>query len=164
MMANVYFYLLLKHLISCLALHLLVESDQVVKIFALYLYLKSFCWFLAISICSSELNLTLAAVNAASNIHKSLLNNVFRQPMQFFDIAPVGRILCRFSTDVCTVDQELSFNVYEVIESGCVVCHINTLMAVIFKLYDNFLSFVWSFCMILFWGMFQKLSFYFVMV
>lgn len=119
---------------------LLVENEQVVETIAPYLYLKSFCWFLAISICSSELNLTLAAVNAASNIHKSLLNNVFRQPMQFFDIAPVGRILCRFSTDVCTVDQELSFNMYEVIESGCVVCHINTLMAVIFKLYDHFLS------------------------
>lgn len=76
----------------------------------------------AISICSSEVNLTLASLNAAAQIHKDLLNNILRQPMQFFELIPVGRILCRFSRDICALDTELNFNVYEVIESGCVVC------------------------------------------
>lgn len=76
----------------------------------------------AISICSSELNLTVASLKAASNIHKNLLGNVLRQPMQFFEFVPVGRLLVRFSKDVCTLDEELNMNVYEVIESGCIVC------------------------------------------
>lgn len=82
----------------------------------------AFLAFLAISICSSELNLSLAGLSAASKIHKDLLYNVFHQSMQFFDLIPTGRVLCRFSKDVCTLDEELPFNVYEVIESGCVVC------------------------------------------
>lgn len=75
----------------------------------------------ALSICSSELNLTLASLDAAVRIHKDLLSNMLRQPMHFFDLIPTGRILCRFSKDICTVDTELNFNFYEVIESGCVV-------------------------------------------
>lgn len=66
--------------------------------------------------------MSLATLDAATKIHQRLLHNVFHQSMQFFDILPVGRVLCRFSKDVCTIDEELSFNLYEVIESGCVVC------------------------------------------
>lgn len=78
-------------------------------------------WFVAISICSSELNLTLASINAAARIHKTLLSNIMRQPNHFFDYVPIGRILSRFSIDISTVDQEVNFNLYETIESGCVV-------------------------------------------
>nr|XP_015838719.1 PREDICTED: multidrug resistance-associated protein 1 isoform X5 [Tribolium castaneum] len=75
----------------------------------------------AITICSSELNLTIASLNAASEIHKGLLLNIFRQPMSFFELVPVGRILSRFSKDLSGVDEELPFNCYEVIESTCIV-------------------------------------------
>lgn len=77
--------------------------------------------FLAISICSSELNLTLASLNAASDIHKSLLTNILRQPMTFFDLIPLGRILSRFSKEIGGLDEELPFNCYEVVESTCIV-------------------------------------------
>ncbi|XP_063922502.1 multidrug resistance-associated protein 1 isoform X5 [Zophobas morio] len=75
----------------------------------------------AISICSSEVNLTIASLNAASEIHKGLLLNIFRQPMSFFELIPVGRILSRFSRDLGGLDEELPFNCYEVIESSCIV-------------------------------------------
>lgn len=99
--------------------------------------------FLAISICSSELNLTIASINAAAKIHKHLLHNILRQPNHFFDLIPIGRILSRFSTDLSTLDCELNFNVYEVIESTCIVSHTRGLLitlvvevlAVIFKNY-----------------------------
>lgn len=51
----------------------------------------------------------------------------------------MGRILSRFSTDVTCLDQELNFNLYETIESGCVVrkftTKTNPLEAVIFKIH-----------------------------
>ncbi|KAJ8967485.1 hypothetical protein NQ314_002799 [Rhamnusium bicolor] len=74
-----------------------------------------------ISICSSEVNLTIASLNAATEIHKNLLKSVLRQPMYFFEIFPVGRILSRFSKDLSDVDVELPFNCYEVIESSFIV-------------------------------------------
>lgn len=89
----------------------------------------------AISICSSEVNLTLASLNAAAQIHKELLNNILRQPVHFFELIPIGRILCRFSRDICILDTELNFNVYEVIESGCVVCVSICSLVVYWQLY-----------------------------
>lgn len=99
----------------------------------------------AISICSSEVNLTLASLNAAAQIHKDLLYNILRQPMHFFELIPVGRILCRFSKDICTLDTELNFNLYEVIESGCVVCVICRLVVywqLYLKMTKRFLCFL----------------------
>lgn len=75
----------------------------------------------AISICSSELNLTLASLNAASEMHRSLLNNVLRQPMHTFEVYPIGRILSRFTKDMLDIDTELPFNCYEVLESSLIV-------------------------------------------
>ncbi|KAK9886061.1 hypothetical protein WA026_014843, partial [Henosepilachna vigintioctopunctata] len=74
-----------------------------------------------ISICSSEVNLTIAALNAASDLHRIFLGNILRQPIQFFDCVPVGRVLSRFSKDIRSVDEELPFNCYEVVESSCIV-------------------------------------------
>jgi ABC-type multidrug transport system fused ATPase/permease subunit len=75
----------------------------------------------ALSICSSELNLTIASLNAASEIHRGLLSNIFRQPMSFFELIPIGRVLSRFSRDLGGLDEELPFSCYEVIESSCIV-------------------------------------------
>lgn len=77
--------------------------------------------FIAISVCSSEVILTLACLNAAIAIHRGLLYNVLRQPMYFFEIRPIGRIVSRLSKDITDIDTELPFNCYEVIESGLIV-------------------------------------------
>jgi len=44
---------------------------------------------------------------AANEMHTVLLSAVFRLPMTFFDITPLGRILNRFSKDVDTCDNVL---------------------------------------------------------
>ncbi|CAH0555480.1 unnamed protein product [Brassicogethes aeneus] len=75
----------------------------------------------AISICSSELNLTLASLNAASDMHKLMLGNILRQPQQTFEMFPIGRILSRFSKDLLDIDTDLPFNCYEVIEASFII-------------------------------------------
>jgi ABC-type multidrug transport system fused ATPase/permease subunit len=40
-------------------------------------------------------------------MHSDMLNAVFRLPMEFFDVTPLGRILNRFSKDVDVCDNVL---------------------------------------------------------
>ncbi|KAH1009382.1 hypothetical protein HUJ04_001743 [Dendroctonus ponderosae] len=77
--------------------------------------------FIAISVCSSEVILTIACLNAAIAIHRGLLYSVLRQPLYFFEIRPLGRIVSRFSKDITDIDVELPYNCYEGIESGLIV-------------------------------------------
>ena len=44
---------------------------------------------------------------ASEIIHKNLLNNIMRCPMNFFDTNPTGRILNRFTSDLDTIDQNI---------------------------------------------------------
>ncbi|KAH9499738.1 Canalicular multispecific organic anion transporter 1 [Bulinus truncatus] len=44
---------------------------------------------------------------AARRLHQSLLENVMRSPMSFFDTTPLGRIVNRFSRDVEVIDNAL---------------------------------------------------------
>ncbi|XP_072032229.1 ATP-binding cassette sub-family C member 10-like [Amphiura filiformis] len=46
---------------------------------------------------------------AARMAHRNLLRSVLGAPISFFDVTPIGRIINRFSSDVCTIDQELPF-------------------------------------------------------
>ena len=46
-------------------------------------------------------------VRAARNLHQSMLANILRAPMMFFDTTPIGRIINRFSRDVETIDNNL---------------------------------------------------------
>jgi ATP-binding cassette subfamily C (CFTR/MRP) protein 2 len=46
-------------------------------------------------------------VRASALMHKSMLTNILRAPMSFFDTTPIGRIVNRFSRDIETVDNNL---------------------------------------------------------
>ncbi|XP_058507568.1 canalicular multispecific organic anion transporter 1 [Solea solea] len=45
------------------------------------------------------------SVAASRILHSSLLNNILRAPMLFFDTTPIGRVVNRFAKDIFTVDE-----------------------------------------------------------
>lgn len=50
-----------------------------------------------------------AGIKAAKYIHDTLLKSVVYTNFQFFDVAPLGRIMNRFSSDIYTIDDSLPF-------------------------------------------------------
>merc|ERR1711871_1531614 len=57
-------------------------------------------------------------LHASKSIHEQLLNSVIASPVSFFDSTPLGRILNRFSSDILTIDEELSANVSQLFNAG----------------------------------------------
>lgn len=64
-------------------------------------------WFAAIFYTLADITARFAGLKAAIELHKSLLSNIIRLPMMFFDRTPVGRILSRVSKDIDVVDLAL---------------------------------------------------------
>ncbi|XP_047989436.1 multidrug resistance-associated protein 1 isoform X3 [Leguminivora glycinivorella] len=58
---------------------------------------------------------SLACLKAAMFVHASLLDNVLKAPLQFFEVTPLGRILARFSKDVDVVDESLPLETTDVL-------------------------------------------------
>ena len=50
-------------------------------------------------------------------LHYDLLRRILSVPVAFFDVTPLGRILNRFSSDMLTVDEELSQTISQVTNS-----------------------------------------------
>lgn len=51
--------------------------------------------------------MSLGFIMSAREMHRILIINVLRWPMEYFDTTPLGRILNRFSKDVDAVDNAL---------------------------------------------------------
>ncbi|KAI9303307.1 hypothetical protein BJ944DRAFT_241568 [Cunninghamella echinulata] len=49
-----------------------------------------------------------SSLTASRRIHSQLLNRILRAKVRFFDTTPMGRIVNRFSSDLETIDQEVS--------------------------------------------------------
>lgn len=64
-------------------------------------YLHLYLCISAICVLSTSLMTAFGAITAARKLHENLLMNILRSPMSFFDTTPIGRIINRFSKDIC---------------------------------------------------------------
>ena len=55
----------------------------------------------------NDLTFYFRCARASKTVHKNLLYNVMKSPMNFFDTNPMGRILNRFTSDLDTMDQKI---------------------------------------------------------
>ena len=53
----------------------------------------------------NTLTVAIAGIKASRALHASMLKNILRSPMSFFDTTPVGRVLNRFSKDIYVIDE-----------------------------------------------------------
>ena len=56
-----------------------------------------------------------ALINSSKNLHNSMLSEILKATVLFFDTNPIGRILNRFSRDIGIVDELLP----DVFSGGC---------------------------------------------
>jgi len=69
---------------------------------------------------------------ASAYLHRTMLANILRGPMEFFDVTPIGRILNRFSKDIDTIDTLLPSNLRSYVQF--VIMTLGTVGTVIGKL------------------------------
>ena len=82
--------------------------------------------------------LNIACLNAAVKLHTTMLTNVLRSPMSFFDTTPLGRILNRFSKDIDMVDvtipsqlRSIMSTLLTVVGTIVVICYTSPIFIVI---------------------------------
>ena len=83
--------------------------DMYLAGYGLFGGLQSLFTFVAIII------MTFGTIRASITLHNTLLQNLLRAPMSFFDTTPTGRIVNRFSRDIDEVDIMLPMHVKDVL-------------------------------------------------
>ena len=85
--------------------------------------------FQALSVMMAGISIAFAGFFASKGLHKSVLSNILRSPMSFFDTTPLGRILNRFSKDINIVDEILprAFGAF----LNCLYSIVTTILAII---------------------------------
>lgn len=66
--------------------------------------------FTGIFVIAAALALYIGNIFAGRKLHASILANIARSPMSFFDTTPMGRVLNRFSKDIDTIDVTIAHN------------------------------------------------------
>jgi ATP-binding cassette, subfamily C (CFTR/MRP), member 1 len=94
-------------------------------------YLNFYAMLLMLGVASFVIRSLAGAVHrlqAASIIHKDILDNILKVPISFFDITPIGRILNRFSSDMATVDFEIGPTVIQYL--NCMISVLGSVTAI----------------------------------
>lgn len=55
----------------------------------------------------ADIAVRIGCWHSAKILHNLMLNNVFRLPLSFMDVTPIGRVLSRFSKDIDVLDNSL---------------------------------------------------------
>ncbi|CCD69453.1 ABC-type glutathione-S-conjugate transporter [Caenorhabditis elegans] len=107
----------------------------------------------ATSVCAASIIMALGMVCASRLLHATLLENIMRSPMAFFDVTPLGRILNRFGKDMDVVDERLPDNIGDFLLtfSELVACVVFTSYATPFAIFPIVLIAIGCFAILRFY-------------
>ena len=78
---------------------------------------------------AGTLTMSIITLNAAYQLHSTMLMRIMRSPMSFFETTPLGRILSRFAKDIDYVDMQIPMNVRTLLNTGTSV--VGTVIAMV---------------------------------
>ncbi|XP_067123850.1 ATP-binding cassette sub-family C member 4-like [Centruroides vittatus] len=88
------------------------------------------------------------SIVASINLHKNMLRCIIRVPISFLDTNPIGKILNRFSKDIMSVDEMLSFVFQDVTRKSVNLLSMIVIQAIIspyLLIFSSFISVVFYF-------------------
>lgn len=74
--------------------------------------------------------LAFAAIHGSRLLHSSMLHNVFKSPVSFFETNPLGRIVNRFSKDIFIIDEVIPVVLDSFLRMACSVLGIIIIICV----------------------------------
>nr|XP_023020199.1 probable multidrug resistance-associated protein lethal(2)03659 [Leptinotarsa decemlineata] len=86
---------------------------------------------------------------ASVNVHKTMINSVMNAVMAYFDTHLLGNILNRFSQDMNNIDEQLSYNLSEILRSTFSALGIVVLIVIVNKRFLIYAGIIFIFLMIL---------------